>query len=372
MSARLIVPYTITWSNGTFTITWASVFSPISFSSVEYSLNAIGNGNYYTFGPSDDQLTFLDYTLCTNPTAGSRALLFTAVQALVLQEITNLTLNGTTTIDGTTNINTTGTSATNVGNSGSTTTVVGTTNLNATGNSSTNIGNTNSQTNVNGPMAINNPTPTLPTLVLDIPNGEGANNTIAFNDGGSNYINLIANNGETNNSIQVVGPGNTSAILEVDFLLGFLNSFVTIKSGMQFANGTSGYTATTYSYYEEITVTNSCSGPIASTAMNFKVTRGGNKVTVYFPGVEVNGNAVAAALSFSGVVPSRFLPSVGTGVSNLTLPQVIIQNGTTALGMIQMATSTGVLKAYGDAAGDTFTPSGSSTGLFACSIEWLI
>ena len=68
---------------------------------------------------------------------------------------TGLTVAGGETITGTTNINTTGTAATNIGNASSTTTHLGPTNINITGNSATQIGNASSSTTLTGPVGIN-------------------------------------------------------------------------------------------------------------------------------------------------------------------------------------------------------------------------
>lgn len=81
MSGRLDVAFAVTWTAGQFTITYASTYSPVSFSSDAAQFVSTSGSNFVNIGPSGGWTT-LNYTLATAPTAASAALWLAAVQAL--------------------------------------------------------------------------------------------------------------------------------------------------------------------------------------------------------------------------------------------------------------------------------------------------
>ena len=83
MSGRENSSYSIAWASGQFTITWASTYSPVSFSSAGYVTVNRANSNYFDIGPDALSLTTLNYQSCTSPSAGSRSALLTAINNLI-------------------------------------------------------------------------------------------------------------------------------------------------------------------------------------------------------------------------------------------------------------------------------------------------
>jgi hypothetical protein len=90
-------PYSIAWANGLFTITWASTYSPVSFSSSDYTTVNHTANNYFDIGVTPG-LTTLDWTACTSPAAAAtKADLLAAIAALVTGSYTftgDLIVNG--------------------------------------------------------------------------------------------------------------------------------------------------------------------------------------------------------------------------------------------------------------------------------------
>lgn len=83
---KLSVNYSVTYDSGSsnFTVTWASIYSAITFSGLSYTLTADSNStNNILFGVTLETLTTLDWTKCTSPSPSSRADLITQINALV-------------------------------------------------------------------------------------------------------------------------------------------------------------------------------------------------------------------------------------------------------------------------------------------------
>ncbi len=169
-------------------------------------------------------------------------------------------------------------------------------------------------------------------------------------------------------------PGTVNAyLLNPTITTPTLNGVPSVSSdGMKFQNTTASYTPTALNYYEEVTMTNNCVGPFASAAMDYKITRLGNRVSVYLPGIRKAGNSTLSSIALSGKVPARFLPTGGTGVTLFAKPTDVIDAGAGATGMIQMTLSDGTLKVYKDATGAGFQSTTSTVGFDACSLEWLV
>src|SRR4051812_20236255 len=83
MSAnKLSVNYAISYTSSTYTITWASVYSPVSFSATDSTItSAPSNSNWILVG-SDNELTTLDWRKCTSPVGASRTDLITQLNDL--------------------------------------------------------------------------------------------------------------------------------------------------------------------------------------------------------------------------------------------------------------------------------------------------
>jgi len=83
MSTPLNTEYKISYTTPTFTISWTGdQFPNVSFSQYNY-LAYPTTGNYFMFGVPD-QLTMLDYTLCTNPVETSIGDMITAISNMVV------------------------------------------------------------------------------------------------------------------------------------------------------------------------------------------------------------------------------------------------------------------------------------------------
>ena len=83
--AKLLRPYTITFEDGNYTITWSSVLSPISFAAASAVITqSPSHPHYYDFGTSTTTTT-LDWRQCTSPLASEYA-----SRALFVQEILDM------------------------------------------------------------------------------------------------------------------------------------------------------------------------------------------------------------------------------------------------------------------------------------------
>jgi hypothetical protein len=79
--SKLTTSWSIACTDGTYTITFASTYDPISFPALSAYFLAHSNANYVNIGPQGG-LTTLNWTLCTSPTAGDRTSFLTALVAL--------------------------------------------------------------------------------------------------------------------------------------------------------------------------------------------------------------------------------------------------------------------------------------------------
>lgn len=122
------------------------------------SAQTVGTNNAFDFGIETNGTTRLTVTSAGAITqSGTGQVTLTGnVDATSGLDVTGaaLTANAGSTLTGTTDINTTGAAATNIGNSASTTSVVGTTNINTSGASTTTIGNAGAAVNVAGTTGI--------------------------------------------------------------------------------------------------------------------------------------------------------------------------------------------------------------------------
>jgi|GEM_PF-1749995 len=112
--------------------------------------------------------------------------------------------------NGTTNINATGTGATNVGNATSTTTVLGATNVNSTGTSATTIGNASSAVTINGTTGV--------TGITSINTGASATATNIGNAASTTNI-----NGTTLNVTSLASGALTDSLVSVNPTTGKIN-----------------------------------------------------------------------------------------------------------------------------------------------------
>lgn len=78
---------------------------------------------------------------------------------------------------------------------------------------------------------------------------------------------------------------------------------------LQSANGVFGASNANLVIYDETTVNGNLSGPIVNTAMTCSFVRIGNLVRCGWPTTLATANQGAAALSWSGAIPSGFLPN---------------------------------------------------------------
>jgi hypothetical protein len=110
MTSRLATNYTITWAGNNFTITYASIYSPLVFSDAEYIAYVIPNSStYVNIGPADGAVT-LNWSLNTNLGAVSASDLLVKVAALTsttasfnsitTDSITSKTTNGNLVLTG--------------------------------------------------------------------------------------------------------------------------------------------------------------------------------------------------------------------------------------------------------------------------------
>jgi hypothetical protein len=122
--------------------------------------STIGSNNAQDFGIETDGTTRLTFSSTGDITQNGtgQVTLNGNVDATSGLDVTGapLTVNSGSTLTGATNVNTTGTGATNIGNSTSTTTVTGPTNINTTGTGTTTIGNATTSTVLAGTVSMTN------------------------------------------------------------------------------------------------------------------------------------------------------------------------------------------------------------------------
>jgi hypothetical protein len=143
-----------------------------------------------------------------------------------------LTVNSGSTLTGATNVNTTGTGATNIGNSTSTTTVTGPTNINTTGSSNTTIGNVATTTTVAGNVTLSNLPAGTATDNVITQTATGELRTQSMSDVIGNT--LTVDNGLTKNTPTNVRLGGTlmqnTSIAQANFDMNFSGGKVAIGS----------------------------------------------------------------------------------------------------------------------------------------------
>jgi hypothetical protein len=274
-----------------------------------------GNSSYFYFGELGLQ-TLLDYSLCTSPTAASRALLITAIQAL----------------------------APNSGNYTAT---------------AASTPSTVALRNGNGVSFFK-------TIYLD----DATDPTLTFNRN-SDFANLInfagPSGGSTQGFITVRLPDatvNCSLVTTVDAQnIGGLKAFTT---GLTLP--TTGGTAATMDHYEKsYTHTTTWSQVYASpTSCNLNITRLGNSVLVHFPVITGSYSAGTGVFTMDTVLPARLRPTADLTFSGLA----VVLNGTLlGTGTIFITASTGAIVIYRTPALAVFTT--GVCGWTGFTLSWL-
>lgn len=82
MSTRLGTNYTVTYSAGNLVVTYASVYATQTISVASLILTAI-DATYFVIGDNYNNLTTLNFSKCTAPSAASVALVLVAINALL-------------------------------------------------------------------------------------------------------------------------------------------------------------------------------------------------------------------------------------------------------------------------------------------------
>lgn len=97
--SRLDTSYAISWSDYVFTITYASTYSPVSFSSFDYVFDSYDpNNTFFRIGTAADGMTTLKWSKETALGASSLSDLATKVAALVVEPATSTDLNSYVTV----------------------------------------------------------------------------------------------------------------------------------------------------------------------------------------------------------------------------------------------------------------------------------
>jgi hypothetical protein len=183
--------------------------------------STVGTNTPFDIGIKTNGVTRLTFNSAGDITqTGTGQVTFTGnVDATSGLDVTNapLTANAGSTLTGTTNINATGSSGTNIGNASTTTTVLGATNINATGTSATNIGNSASAvaiagtTSVTGATSINT-TGTLATTI--------GNSASTVNIAGNNLNVTGLNGGAITDSIMSVTAAGVVRRMSISSVVG--------------------------------------------------------------------------------------------------------------------------------------------------------
>ena len=373
--SRLETNYTITWLSGTFTVTYASVYSPLSFGDNAYIAYVITNSSTYITVGQPDALVTLNWNLNTNLGASSASDLITKIAALTSSTATYTTLTTTT-------INNSGTLTSGVvnGTSGTITTLGATTANITTANITTGIintfktsvmqgqaSNTNTSIAADGTGRVVFPssvavgtstTPDTTTLALQTLNtatGNGSRKKIVVFSGADNShqfcgigmtasaMNLQTNDIATNVDFDHYVSSSSSAThcrikgsseIDVDTvssistdtdlsLQGNGTGVVKIVDGLKFP--TSGGTAASLTFNEELDGQTITFTGCFNVGQNVTIAyhKRGRRVTVHCDSVSAAANASnSQALAAAGQVPARFRP-----VQAVNIPCIVVETG---------------------------------------------
>lgn len=141
-----------------------------------------------------------------------------------------------------------------------------------------------------------------------------------------------------------------------------LNGLKTFGSGLQMSNGTSGYTPTTFSYYEEGSFTGTFTGGTTSPTGTFYFIRTGSMVSILVPAVTATANTTA--VGFTGL-PARLSPA-----RNISCPGVLVDNSTYFIGRYSIA-SAGTTILFKIASGGNLSGTGT-TGTDYCMMTYTL
>lgn len=177
------------------------------------------------------------------------------------------------------------------------------------------------------------------------------------------YLDGVALNGDTYltesaaNTLDVYAGGVKVAT--------FGSSILTTPLGVKMS-ATAGDTAVARS--KETSYTAAATGPVPSTNTIVSVSRIGNRVTLTFPTMRVNGNSSAAAIALT-TLAAEYRPV--TGVYGLVPIVTSAGSDQTAPGLISVSAA-GVIAIYKDVAASNFASSAGTTGYYGFSITFLV
>lgn len=290
--SKIKTQYTISWSNGVYTITWASTYDPVSFASDDSVLIATASDNLFLFG-TDETLTTLDWTKETSLSAVSRSDLFTKINALATELISES--GGTVTVNG--DLDVTGALD-----------VTGTTTTDALVTTASTL-----QVRFFGNLAVLR-------LTGDVGSFTGTK------------------------TITIPIPSGSTANFVIDTGASTLTGARAFSDGITF--GTSGGTASNLNYYEIYTESGTFSlAGGTSTTQTLRFVRLGNSVICLFPDFTMTAGATVGDknLDFSVNIPSRLRPVTSAVHSSALL---LLLNATTYTSGVVKVDTAGLIQVY--------------------------
>lgn len=393
--SRLETNYTITWAGGTYTITYASTYSPVSFGDSAYIAYVIPNSSaYINVGQADAPVT-LDWNKNTNLSPSSANNLITLIAALTSASATYTTLNATTVNADTVSSLTTGASLVLLGNGAGRVEV----------NDVLWVDNSLIIDSTSNQIALG----TTRTATLNAPMPATTNRVYTFPDQSADYSVVATEGAQTVNGVKTLGsapvaPSYTATATTNQLLLGTTNTYTVsatapaasrvitladpgaaasfvMSEGAQTVNGlktlgtgfvlpTSGGTASTLNYFDERAfVTSTFTGPWTGTQnMKLSYVRFNNWVIVYWDGINANGNSIGSSCvitnTASGVLaPTNFRPVLGASTLGPLRLINVINAATRQTGLATMSTA-GVLDFYGNEAAGLFANASTAFAIF--------
>jgi trimeric autotransporter adhesin len=213
-----------------------------------------------------------------------------------------LTANAGSTLTGTTNINTTGATATNIGNSGSATTVLGATTINTTGTATTTIGNAASNVNVAGTTGVTGATTINTTGTATTTIGNAASNVnVAGTTGvtGATTINTTGTAATTiGNAASNVTVAGTTSVTGATSINTSGASTTNIGTATSTGTVTVGNTSNTVNIAsDDVQMTNL---PTNTTVDNFLTINASNQIEKRTMPNIITGTGVATRVAFWG------------------------------------------------------------------------
>lgn len=396
----LATNYAVSWASGIYTITWASVYPPISFNE-EGAIFLEQQGNLMSIGPVNGQ-TWLDWTKCTAPVAANKTDLLTAIQALSTGaavfssiQVTGLTANQAVVTNGSKELaslpytdSPTASSLASRDSSGNTAFVRAAANTMKLGATRTNdtvtatvdlhlqstgdlkmwfeADSDNAGTEADDPEIImtKDGNATMHTMRLG---DNSSSNDLEFRGYGSNF--RIFTGGTVSASADGVLPTITGAATE-RFSVSTTAITATLPiSGTSMQFTTSGGTAAALNYYEENQTHSSTFSGIwaaAQTPSLFKFSRSGKTITMFIAGVAANSNA-AGVINLDTVIPTKWRPAV-----DFRKPIVVVDDLTFQFGSALInADGTMSVSATAASAGN-FTGGGALSGFFGFEATWIL